>query len=364
MDTIFSATGDTAYLARLLPVVDASLAFVLSKSDADGLATLIPVGKGHTGGGGDWVDWEKTRLDGRTLQFHFWLIRALRRFAQLHLEFSGTFGSAVTAAAYSSRANALEGTLRRLYWRGDHWLTNLDYADAAAGTVGWLDDVVWSVYHGVANATMGAVLWPRIDADPAKFEGVPLTWTAFPTNHGKCSWFGRLGGGDIMARYKTGQTARALALLESFAGTVVAHGNIYEGYDMNGCGLSKCGCTTAGFGDYLEHCGGLVWTVVEGTFGLDFDSSAGGGGQSAPHFAATIEPRFPTAWVNASLVTAVRGSDLTVRWSSQAGGEALALSVPAGAEPVPIRVLGCGLPAADQVVLVSPGAAQHIACHR
>ena len=35
----------------------------------------------------------------------------------------------------------------------------------------------------------------------------------------------------------------------------------------------KCGCTTSGFGDYLEHCGGIILTVVEGVFGLNFDST-------------------------------------------------------------------------------------------
>jgi hypothetical protein len=347
VDSLFSSTGDVAYLRRLLPSVDASLAFCAARADADGLVTLLAKGSGHVGGGADWVDWHTSRLDGRTLQFHLWLVRALRRFAELHEEFQASFGSAATAAMYRARADALVGALRRVYWAGDHWLTNADYADEAAGTVGWLDDAVWSVYHGVANASHGATLWSRVDADPERLEGVPTTWTAFDTQHGKCAWFGRLGGGDIMARYKQGQAARALALLRSFAGTVVEHGNIYEGYDMRGCGLQKCGCTTAGFGDYLEHCGGLIWTTVEGPFGLDFDSRAGSGAGS---WHARIEPRFPSSWRHASMHTSVRGSELHVAWRQP--GDQLTLAVAKGGADVRVDVVGCG---PERVAVVSSG---------
>lgn len=353
VDNLFSFTGDVAYLKRLLPVVDASLEFVHQHTDANGFATLVPVGKGVMGGGADWVDWETTRLDGRSLMFQMWHYRTLTRFAELHTEFSSTFGSATTASLYRQRANSLKEAISRLYWRRDHWLTNQDYADASNGTVGWLDDVVWSINLGVANASQSAQLWSIVDANAVKFEAVPTTWTAFPTRHGYCSWFGRLGGGDIMARYKHSQAQRAFDLLQSFAGTVVRHGNIYEGYDMNGCGLAKCGCTTSGFGDYLEHCAGLIWTVVEGLFGLDFDSRAAGshgnGRLRDDSWMARIEPHFPKAWRNASMTTFVRGSQLKVEWSQP--GNRLTLSVGKGDANVRIKVVGCSLDAESVVVV-------------
>ena len=128
--------------------------------------------------------------------------------------------------------------------------------------------------------------------------------------HWHCSWFGRLGAGDIMARYKIGDPKGAYRNLEKISSIIAAQGDIYEGYDMNGCGLAKCGCTTSGYGDYLEHCGGLIWTVTEGVFGISFDSTS--------EYAAKIEPNFFTTqgWKTASLTTRIRGLDVTIEWNA------------------------------------------------
>jgi len=66
VEQIFSFTGDVDYLRENLPTIDKSLAFVNEHRDSMGLVALIPVGRGHEGGGADWVDWYKSRLDGRT----------------------------------------------------------------------------------------------------------------------------------------------------------------------------------------------------------------------------------------------------------------------------------------------------------
>eukprot|EP00939_MAST-03C_sp_MAST-3C-sp1_P002685 g2685.t1 len=256
VDAIFSYSGDENYLRSHLPIVDASLAFVNSHADHDGLVSLVPVGHGRMGGG--------------------------------------------------------------------------DYHDEGE----WMDDTVWSIYHGVANETMKENLFRRIDSNASFYEGIPIRWSAFPTAHGACSWFGRLGAGDIMARAHNGQEARSYELLTKISETVVSQHDIYEGYDMQGCGKKSCGCTTSGFGDYFEHCGGLVWSVVEGVFGLDFDST--------PSYVATLEPHFPSTWKNASMRTRLRGRNLslslledTVRVSLDASGDR------GDDEGLSIRVVGC-----------------------
>lgn len=126
VDTIFSFTGDVAYLEKALPLADLSLAFVNSRTDADGLATLVKVGQGHIGGGADWVDWWTPRLQGRTLMFHMWYARAMRRLAELHAEFAASFGNTTLASAYRKRVEALERTLREKFWLGTHWLTPVE----------------------------------------------------------------------------------------------------------------------------------------------------------------------------------------------------------------------------------------------
>jgi len=350
VDNIFSYTGDTEYLKRLLPRVDASIAFVHDHSDENGLATLVPLGQGHMGGGADWVDWYGTRLQGRTFNFHQWYVRTLQRFSQLHAEFKNTFGNETLSSIYSMRADALLKTLREAYWRGDHWLTNPDYADEGQ----WFDDTVWSIFHGVANSTQRHILWSQMDGNQSFIEGVPTRWAAFKNDHWYCSWFGRLGAGDIMARYKYSQSARAFTLLQRISSVIAKHQNIYEGYDMSGCGLQKCGCTTSGFGDYLEHCGGLIWAVVEGVFGLDFDSGDG--------FVATIEPRFPDSWPNASLTTSLRGRQLSVVWhGSTLTLKAKYMDEVEKYEKLLVRVKGCR-PPSPVILELESGRPESIDC--
>eukprot|EP01052_Picozoa_sp_SAG31_P007543 SAG31_NODE_360_length_17025_cov_5.362460_6_plen_132_part_00 len=77
-------------------------------------------------------------------------------------------------------------------------------------------------------------------------------------------------------------------------------GNIYESYNMTGGRGGDTG------GNYLEHCGGFAWTVVEGSFGIDFSSDA--------QAAATIAPRFDPSWPSASGEFRLRGVDVKLEY--------------------------------------------------
>lgn len=127
----------------------------------------------------------------------------------------------------------------------------------------------------------------------------------------------------------------------------------------------RCGCTTNGYGDYLEHCGGLVLAYMGSVFGVDFDSGGtdATATANATWYIATVAPRFPKAWGSASATTYLRGSPLIVSWehsaSSPTGTLTLLRTATAdGSGPpasLPVRVLNCGVPS---VVLLLLGTAQ------
>ena len=335
VDQIFSATGDVAYLQQRLPIIDASIAYIKKQSDLGGLATLIPKGRGKIGGGVDWNDWYPTRLDGRTFQFHIWLVRLLERASHLHLEHASSFGSRDLGSSYAASAQELRRTLQRRYWRGGagggaksapskasqaralpypHWCTNIDYADEGE----WVDDTIWSLYLDIANTEQRAALWAHLEADAPTYETFPTRWAkldgqrisfrkgAVGGAHFGCSWFGRLGAGDILARARDGRRVSSHALLQRASGVFASDGNIYEGYSMNG--NFKKGCSTKGYGDYTEHCAGLVWAVVEGIFGARLDSDM------SDKTVAAIEPQFPPEWRTASMRVPLRGYVLRLSW--------------------------------------------------
>ncbi len=168
VDQLFSATGDRAFLKAMLPAIDASLKYT-HRHSKQSLVVLVPNGTGRIGGGADWVDWHYSRLDGRTLQFHLWYVYALRRAAHLHSEFALSFGDSHLAATYEARAAQLERLLRRVYWRGDHWITNLDYPDEGE----WVDDSVWSIFFGVADNEKAQTMWGKMSAFAENYEAVP-----------------------------------------------------------------------------------------------------------------------------------------------------------------------------------------------
>jgi hypothetical protein len=328
VDEIVSFSGDRYFLARYLPLADRCLDFLARRADGNGLVRLVEYKQWHIGEGADWVDWYPTRMEGKTLMFHLWYVHALRRLAALHTEFAGRPGSADRAAAYRERSDLVVDAMRRLYWREDHFVTNIDYGGNLADET-WLDDQVWAIRFGVATPEQAARIWKWIDRDTGRFEGVPTRWAAFegPT-HGPLSWFGRNGAGDILARYRTGNADRGLALIRRISEIFARDGNIYEAYNMAGEVVPG----TQGWGNYTEHCGGFIWSVAEGIFGLRFESD----GEAA----ASLEPAFPRDWSAASIDFYIRGTRCHLEHSSIPAGRRLLVSAIGPAQPVRIRLPG------------------------
>lgn len=311
VDEIFSFTGDLNYLAENLPLADKALEYAINRRDANGLIRLVEYGKWHISEGADWVDWYPTRMEGKTIMFQLWYLRALQRLASLHEEFKETvingkkIGSKTKADLYCKLAKQVEQSVRKLYWIRDHFVTNVDYGGKIADEI-WLDNQVWAIKFGVATKEQTKKIWSFIDADPMKYEGVPTRWAAFDGPvHGPLTWFGRNGGGDIMARYKTGMCNKGLGLLHNISCVFNRYGDIYEAYDMQGNIIKG----TSGWGNYTEHSGGYIWTVVEGVFGFNFDSDE--------KVAATMKPNFPNEWESADITVFIRGTKVRAVYSSE-----------------------------------------------
>lgn len=328
IDEIFSFTGDWEYLAHYLPLADQSFDYVLKHADNEGLVKLVSTLKTDLPPGADWVDWYPTRLVGKTFNFHQWYIRALRRTAMLHRQIAQHQGQPSNhlerAGEYETRAAHVESVLRSVYWHGTYFVTNVDYLGAVADQ-NWLDDQLWAIRLGVATPSMRDAIWKWIDADPEHYEGTPTRWTAFSGPvHGAMTWFGRLGCGDILARYRSGNDARGYALLTRISEIFSRDNNVYEAYDMMGI-IDK---GTKGWGNYTEHCGGYVWALSEGPFGLECESDE----QSL----ATMAPRFPRDWTGASMDFYLRGTKLRAEY--RRSGEKGLLQISGEGPAVPLRV--------------------------
>ena len=103
----------------------------------------------------------------------------------------------------------------------------------------WTDDQVWSLYFNVTTEpTHAAALWQYLESTPKDglaVEGVPCRWTNISSS-GRLSWswFGRLGAGDILARFRWGKLPSAHRLMAKTAKVFAESGNIYESYNMSG----------------------------------------------------------------------------------------------------------------------------------
>jgi hypothetical protein len=313
VDEIFSFTGDLNYLAENLPLADKALSYVTKHGDSNGLVRLVEYGKWHISEGADWVDWYPTRMEGKTIMFQIWYIQVLRRLASLHEEFKKTLingkniGIEEKANFYRKLAENLEGSVRKLYWKNDHFVTNTDFGGKIADEI-WLDNQVWAIKYGIATNEQALKIWSFIDSDQRKYEGIPMRWTAFDGPiHGPNSWFGRNGAGDILARYKTGNSEHGLELIQNISRIFNRDNDIYEAYDMNG----KIVEGTYGWGNYTEHSGGYIWAIVDGIFGFNFDSD--------DKAAASIHPNFPDDWKNAEISVIIRGTKVHVSYSHLQG---------------------------------------------
>ena len=331
VDEIFSFTGDRTFLAKTMPMADRTLDYVNKRADKNGLVRLVEHGKWVIGEGADWVDWYPTRMEGKTFNFHQWYVRALRRMAALHDEFSSTpegrsFASAERAREYRKRAEQIEQSLRQLYWADDHFVTNIDY-DGKVADQKWMDDQVWAIRFGIASPEQAAKIWTWVDQRPSELEGVPTAWAAFSgPEHGASTWFGRIGAGDILARYRSGNPARGLALLERISEVFARDHNVYEAYRMDGTVVPG----TLGWGNYTEHCGGFILALIGGPFGLDLDSD---------HDAiATFTPQFPKEWTSAQADVYVRGTRIKVEYARSGEKATVSLSGETGPQQ-PIRVV-------------------------
>lgn len=295
IDEIFSFTGDKAWFQKMLPLADRSMSYLAGKADANGLVRLVEYGKWHIGEGADWVDWYPARMEGKTFMFQAWYVRTLQRLAALHEEFAGEFGSADLANEYRQRAEQITGSLRRFYWKENHFVTNIDFGGKVVDE-NWLDDQVWAIRWGIAEASQVKTVWSWVDEDPYRYEGVPTRWAAFDgPGHGPMSWFGRNGCGDILARYYSGRDRRGYELIQKISEIFARDRNVYEAYDMEG----KVVPGTAGWGNYTEHAGGYLWAMVEGPFGIDFESDN--------EAVANVRPRYPDFWKSAEVELFIRG---------------------------------------------------------
>lgn len=311
VDEIFSCTGDEQFLARMLPIANRALDYVNQRADENGLVRLVDYGKWRIGQGADWVDWYPARMEGKTFNFHQWYVRALRHTAALNEEFAKQhrpFASLERARQYRSRADQVENSLARLYWAGDHFVTNIDYGGKIADQK-WLDDQMWAIHFGIASPERARLIWSWVDKDAARLEGVPTAWCASSGPLlGPLTWFGRIGAGDILAHYDTGDDERGLQLLERISQIFARDHNVYEAYTMSG----KIAPGTLGWGNYTEHCGGYIWALVEGPLGVSFDSD--------PEALATVRPeRFPQQWSSAQAQFWLRGTRITLGYSRREG---------------------------------------------
>jgi hypothetical protein len=330
VDEIFSFTRDEQFLARMLPIANRSLDYVNQRADENGLVRLVDYGKWRIGQGADWVDWYPTRMEGKTFNFHQWYVRALRHAAALNEEFgkqNRPFASLDRARRYRSRADQVQKSLARFYWAGDHFVTNIDFGGKIADQK-WLDDQMWAIHFGIASPEQARMIWSWIDKDPARLEGVPTAWCASTGPElGLLTWFGRIGAGDILARYDTGNPERGLVLLKRISEIFARDQNVYEAYTMAG----KIAPGTLGWGNYTEHCGGFIWALVEGPLGLSLESD-----QEA---LATLHPgRFPQQWSSAQTQVWLRGTRIAIDYSRSGGRLTVSINGAEGAAR-PIRVV-------------------------
>merc|ERR1712232_447342 len=107
-----------------------------------------------------------------------------------------------------------------------------------------------------ADPSQAEAVWRYLESTPRDglpVEGMPCRWSNISsTGRLSWSWFGRIGNGDILARFRWGKIASAHKLLARVATVFVDGGNIYESYNMSGGRGGDTG------GNYLEHCSGYA----------------------------------------------------------------------------------------------------------
>ena len=292
VDALFSFSGNTSYLEENLAYVDRAMGYLKSIAAEDDslpcftkdLMELFPPGV-------DWNDWQDSRAYGATTNFATWYVRTLRRFAALHTEFAGSFGSAAKAKEYYETANAVTLSVQALWigenstiatdWErdGPHFATNARHsADCGHNVLDdgvWVDDQLWAVVNGVADDAQAATIKEWLANRTVAYESQPTRWSSKTKSDIGLqakqryaeTWYGRLGMADVLMRFKNfSQPAFGYTLLRRISAAFASSNNIMESYTMD----AEVG-TDPGT-DYLEHCGGFMWSIIDGPFGVDFNS--------------------------------------------------------------------------------------------
>lgn len=298
---IYRAKGDLELLKLHHDPLKRCLKYIESRTDARGIVTQVDPDDWQYSEGADWVDWCPERMEGSTCVYHTWYARALEGCVSIFriLEDSESM------AMCQERAKRQRAVLDHYFWNGKAYWDNLNFQGEKVGRF-WCDSQIWPIAYGYSSPEQAASIFARIDAEPEVFEGVPMRWCA-PIAPGdedprylpggkyedaprpglrEYTWFGRLGTGDILARYQMAQNDHAYRLILRFAEVVSTLGTMPECLDMQG--NPRRG--TNGGNNYLEHAGGYLWCTGKGLFGID-DAQDG---------KLTWTPRFPTEIKTAS----------------------------------------------------------------
>ncbi len=304
---IYRATGDLELLKFHHDPLKRCLKYIEGRTDARGIVTQVDPDDWQYSEGADWVDWCPERMEGSTCVYHTWYARALEGCVSIFriLEDSGA------RIMCEERAKRQRSVLDQYFWNGNAYWDNLNFQGEKVGRF-WCDSQIWPIAYGYSSQEQAASIFARIDAEPEVFEGVPMRWCApiAPGDEdprylpgGKYSdaprpglreytWFGRLGAGDILARYQMAQNDHAYRLILRYAEVVSELGTMPECLDMQG----KPRRGTNGGNNYLEHAGGYLWCVGKGLFGIN--DAQDGQLYWTPRFPAEIKAASAPFWHN------------------------------------------------------------------
>lgn len=282
---LYLATGDRSILEFHRNPLKRCLSYIESRTNSDGIVTQVDPDDWQYSEGADWVDWCPERMEGSTCVYHTWYAYALNGCRNI-FDILEDEPSKIMCGERLQRQNS---ALNRFFWNGEAYWDNLNFQGEKVGHF-WCDSQIWPIAFGFSSEEQAGKIFRRIDAEPKVFEGVPMRWcapakpededprylpggkygdTRRPELH-EYTWFGRLGSGDILARYQMGQNSHAFNLINRYAEVVSELGTITECLDMDG----KIQRGTNGQGNYLEHAGGFLWCTGKGLFGID-DTSDG-----------------------------------------------------------------------------------------
>lgn len=274
---IYMYTGDIIYLESHTKALLKAFEYLFEHEDQQGFVKLVGHGEWQYSEGADWVDWCAERMEGKTMVFQTWYYRAL----QCGRYIMGVLQDRAETEKYRQKANILKDNINKVFWRKNHYLDNIDF-DGEEVDHFWLDSQLWPIVFGIASPSQSMYILNHIECMGDFDEGVPTRWREssdiselfignLGRDNGNCTWFGRLGAGDILARYKMGHHEYGKKLLTRICEVFVKYDNVYECYDMKGIAMPK----NIGGGNYLEHAGGYFKALLEGMYGIEFPIDAG-----------------------------------------------------------------------------------------